>query len=433
MDAVRGYLQQAEWDETAIREESFISTLDDQGNAKKTTPLLPAIQIPSGICPIEHDSFDVGLISSVKDEAFAFLKQCYIERGLSTVFLPRWEEVQASIDETGTYEQTFDELAYGAKIAWRNSNRCLGRNFWQTLNVRDLRHLETESEMFQAILEHIKLGTNNGDLRANISIFKPDGRKIWNDQYFRYAGYRQPDGTILGDPGNVELTDQALKLGWTRGARTRFDYLPLIIQLPNKDPHWIEIPPKLIMEVPLFHPRYQWFEELELKWYGLPAVSNMVLDLGGIQYTAAPFNGFYMSTEIGARNFSDTYRYNMLPTIAKRIGLDCSQNMTLWKDLALIELNIAVLHSYKQRGVRIVDHHTLTDSFMSFAENEHRCGRPVQADREYILPPISASTTPVFTNNFDGNRKLKPNYFYQSDPWDTAIINSGCPFSYAHN
>jgi nitric-oxide synthase len=178
-------------------------------------------------------------------EAEAFLKQCYAERGLMSVFSERFTEVRQAIEQTGTYEQTFDELAYGAKLAWRNSNRCIGRNFWQNLNIRDMRHLETEAEMFQSILEHIKFATNKGDLRATITIFKPDGRRIWSSQYFRYAGYRQPDGSILGDPGNVEFTEQAMQLGW-RGAGTRFDYLPIILQLPGREPQWFEIPPELI-------------------------------------------------------------------------------------------------------------------------------------------------------------------------------------------
>jgi len=58
--------------------------------------------------------------------------------------------------------------------------------------------------------------------------------------------------------------------------------------------------------------RYDWFEDFDLKWYALPAVSNMMLEVGGLQFTAAPFNGWYMSTEIGARNLSDVYRYNLL-------------------------------------------------------------------------------------------------------------------------
>ena len=38
----------------------------------------------------------------------------------------------------------------------------------------------------------------------------------------------------------------------------------------------------------------------------------MIFDCGGLQFTAAPFNGWYMSTEIGARDLCDVQRYNML-------------------------------------------------------------------------------------------------------------------------
>lgn len=420
MKSVRGYLQEAGWSNSFIREELFSSKLNEEGKARAPIPQRPAVQLAGGICPVEHDSFDVAPVGSVMVEAEAFLKQCYVEQGLPQVFLPRWQEVKESIERTGTYEQTSDELAYGAKLAWRNSNRCVGRFFWQNLHVRDMRHLETEEEMFHALVEHIKFATNNGDVRIVSTIFRPDGRYIWNSQLLRYAGYRQPDGTILGDPANAELTEQVLKLGWPGGQRTRFDILPLIIQLPGKEPRWFEIPPEIVLEVPISHPRYKWFEELGLKWYALPAVSNMVFDVGGIQYTVAPYNAFYTGAEIGARNLSDTYRYNMLPTIAKRMELDCSHNMTLWKDAALVELNMAVLHSYKKHGVRIVDHHTMTDYFMRFAENELLCGRPVQADRDFIIPPMSPSTTSVFLE-YPENRKLKPNYFYQPDPWKTTI------------
>lgn len=57
---------------------------------------------------------------------------------------------------------------------------------------------------------------------------------------------------------------------------------------------------------------YEWFEGLGLKWYAVPAVSNMIFDCGGVQFTAAPFNGWYMNTEIGCRNICDTQRLNML-------------------------------------------------------------------------------------------------------------------------
>jgi nitric-oxide synthase, bacterial len=428
MDGVRGYLKQAGWPDSAIREELFSSKLDDEGKATKIATKLPAVKLAGGICPIEHHSFNVEPINSVMEEAEVFLKQCYLEQGLNEVFLPRWQEVKASIEQTGTYEHTYDELSYGARLAWRNSSRCVGRYFWQSLHIRDMRHLETEEEMFQAIVEHIKYGTNNGDLRATMTVFKPDGRRLWNLQLLRYAGYSQPDGTILGDSANIEFTEEALKLGWSSpNPRTNFDYLPLIIQLPGKQPKLFEIPPEIILDVPLSHPRYEWFADLGLQWYALPAVSNMVFDIGGIQYICAPFNGFYMGTEIGGRNFSDSYRYNMLPLMAQKMGLDTSDDSTLWKDSALVELNIAVIYSYKKHGVRLLDHHTMTNYFLKFMEEEKHNERPLYADWSWIVPPISGSTTPVFSMEFE-NRILKPNYFYAPDAWKTTNVTVGCPF-----
>ena len=64
--------------------------------------------------------------------------------------------------------------------------------------------------------------------------------------------------------------------------------------------------------IPTFS-RFPWFKDLGLKWYGVPAVANMRLDCGGINYTGCPFNGWYMGTEVGARDFGDVQRYNMLP------------------------------------------------------------------------------------------------------------------------
>ncbi len=90
----------------------------------------------------------------------------------------------------------------------------LGRNFWRSLQLRDQHHLQTEEEIFQTLIEHIKIATNNGNLRSTITILSPHRKiRIWSSLMLRYAGYRQPDGTILGDPANLELTEQALKLG----------------------------------------------------------------------------------------------------------------------------------------------------------------------------------------------------------------------------
>ena len=39
---------------------------------------------------------------------------------------------------------------------------------------------------------------------------------------------------------------------------------------------------------------YPKLEDLGLKWYAVPVVSNIMLDCGGLQFTASPFNGWYL-------------------------------------------------------------------------------------------------------------------------------------------
>nr|WP_245805929.1 nitric oxide synthase oxygenase [Bacillus alkalicellulosilyticus] len=97
--------------------------------------------------------------------------------------------------EYGKYEHTFDELKHGAKMAWRNSNRCIGRLFWDSLHVVDKRQVETEDDISKSLLEHIKYATNCGKIRSTITVFKPESPdginfRIINHQLLRYAGYK---------------------------------------------------------------------------------------------------------------------------------------------------------------------------------------------------------------------------------------------------
>ena len=43
--------------------------------------------------------------------------------------------MQKEVAACGTYELTETELVYGAKTAWRNSARCIGRIQWSKLQV----------------------------------------------------------------------------------------------------------------------------------------------------------------------------------------------------------------------------------------------------------------------------------------------------------
>ncbi|MED4583590.1 nitric oxide synthase oxygenase [Brevibacillus choshinensis] len=330
----------------------------------------------------------------------------------------RLMEVRKSIAEHGTYEHTSEELRHGAKMAWRNSNRCIGRFFWETLHVFDAREAETEEQMAEALFRHIEYASNGGKIRPTITVFAPneEGKpklRIWNHQLIRYAGYETEYG-VLGDPASFELTKLCESLGW-KGEGTHFDILPLVVQVGERIPRFFEIPHELVIEVPIVHPEIADFDDLHLKWYGVPIVSDMRMEIGGIDYLSAPFNGWYMGTEIGARNFADQQRYNMLPRVAQLMGLDTSREATLWKDKALVELNVAVLHSFKEKGVSIVDHHTASQQFQRFEEREKKKDRAVTGDWMWLIPPISPAATHIFHSSYD-NRMESPNFHYQERP-----------------
>lgn len=53
-----------------------------------------------------------------------------------------------------------------------------------------------------------------------------------------------------------------------------------------------ELPSQYAVRVPIRHPTNDAISALGLQWYAIPAVANMELSVGGITYTAAPFNGW---------------------------------------------------------------------------------------------------------------------------------------------
>ncbi|XP_066492723.1 nitric oxide synthase, inducible [Tiliqua scincoides] len=338
--------------------------------------------------------------------------------------LARLETVNKEIETTGTYDLTGEELIFATKQAWRNAPRCIGRIQWSNLQVFDARSCRTAKEMFEHICRHLEYSTNGGNIRSAITVFpqRTDGKhdfRIWNSQLLRYAGYQMPDGSVVGDPANVEFTQLCIQLGW-KPKHGRFDVVPLILQADGQDPELFELPPELVLEVSMEHPTYEWFKELDLKWYAVPAVSNMLLEVGGLEFTACPFNGWYMGTEIGVRDFCDVQRYNILQEVGRRMGLETRKLSSLWKDKAVIEVNIAVLHSFQKQNVTIMDHHSAAESFMKYMQNEYRIRGGCPADWVWLVPPISGSITPVFHQEML-NYILSPFYYYQVDAWKTHI------------
>jgi len=336
---------------------------------------------------------------------------------------PRVEEVRAQIERYGTYAHTTAELTFGARVAWRNSTRCIGRLYWRSLQVRDRRHVTTAAQLAGEAFAHLRVATNSGRVRPTLTVFAPTtperpGPRIWNEQLIRYAGYRQPDGTVIGDPRYADFTSAVRDLGWPGGPGTPFDVLPLVVQVPGEGPALFDLPRDVVLEVPLSHPRYPWFSELGLRWHAVPAISNMCLEIGGVCYPAAPFNGWYMGTEIGARNLADVHRYDVVPVVARRLGLDTASERSLWRDQVLVELNIAVLHSFDAAGVTMADHHTESHRFLTHLAREERAGRITPADWSWIVPPISGAATPVFHRYYE-NADLRPNYVHHPHTTDT--------------
>ena len=121
---------------------------------------------------------------------------------------------------------------------------------------------------------------------------------------------------------SIEITKTAKSLGWDPGpSLSKFDVLPIIIQVGEKLKMY-SLPELSIKEVVIRHPKYIWLEKIGLKWYAVPIISDMIFATGSENYPASPFNGWYMGTEIRARDLGDENRYNQLPVIAEQLGLD---------------------------------------------------------------------------------------------------------------
>jgi nitric-oxide synthase, bacterial len=392
--------------------------------------LLPNWRRRSPVAPPLATAVDIA-------EAEEFIRGFHAENPGAGDPRERLTQVRAAVRQTGTYEHTFAELQWAARVAWRHSARCSGRDKWRTLRVRDRRTVSDPREVAAETIAHLRAATDGGHVRSWITVFAPDtperqGPRILNPQAIRYAGYRKTAGGITGDPLNVPLTELAASLGW-KGAGTAFDVLPLIVVDPEARLHLVEVPSDAVLEVPITHPDFGWFAGLGLRWYAVPVITDMYLEVGGIRYPCAPFNGWYQaSTEVGVRNLGDPDRYNMLPAVAAGMGLDMSSLATFWLDRAAVELAVAVQHSFRAASVMATDHQTEARRFVQFAETEEASGRPWCADWSWVNPPISASTTPMFHRTYP-DRVLKPGFFRHEDPMTLMTRESdsgppcGCP------
>jgi len=400
------------------------------------SPAFPALQA----CPVAADETEAGLAADLGvlpadgpaagDDSFAVDQVLASARRFITMFHnenqagppdQRLRHVRREIEAMGTYWHTPAELEFGARVAWRNSSRCIGRLYWRSLRVRDRREVTAAADIAAESVAHLREATNGGRIRPVITVFAPDapywpGPRILSSQLIRYAGHQTAGGAVIGDPANADVTRLARALGWPGGRPPgRFDILPLVVQEASALPTLHELPTDAVLEVMIRHPEFGWFADLGLRWYAVPVISDMYLDIGGVCYPAAPFNGWYMGTEIGSRDLGDTGRYDQLPVIAGHLGLSTASDRTLWKDKAVTELNLAVLHSFSTAGVTISDHHTESARFLKHMEREESQGRACPADWTWIVPPAASSATPVFHRYYQDFDQA-PNFYRHPPP-----------------
>src|ERR1700744_3302122 len=106
----------------------------------------------------------------------------------------RMQQVSSEVKAHGSYWHTPEELAFAARVAWRNSSRCIGRLYWRSLRVRDRREISAPGKIADECFRHLREATNAGRIRPAITGFAPDapgrpGPRILNSQLVGYAGH----------------------------------------------------------------------------------------------------------------------------------------------------------------------------------------------------------------------------------------------------
>ena len=88
--------------------------------------------------------------AALSPEVQAFVRRFCEENGVADP-VARWRE----IERAGAWHPTHAELTWGAKVAWRHSVRCVGRLYWEALEVRDLRELNEAQDVYGALRRHL--------------------------------------------------------------------------------------------------------------------------------------------------------------------------------------------------------------------------------------------------------------------------------------
>ena len=198
-------------------------------------------------------------------------------------------------------------------------------------------------------------------------------------------------------------------------------------------------------------------------------MAGNLLEIGGLQFPASPFNGWYNSIEI-VRNFLEEPRYNLLQVqqyfkvhfkfyrtilqflvlnyiflvlnyfslnpsskiLGAEMGLDTSTNISLWKDKVSVEMNYAILHSFQKAGVSIVDQFSASEQFQEHFNNEVRERGGCPADWVWLTPSLSGSLTTLWHQEML-HYHLTPSYERQELMWQNYRYVNIAPHSQDEN
>ena len=244
-------------------------------------------------------------------------------------------------------------------------------------------------EIFHEVVEHLKLATGGVSIQSVMTVFRPHqineiwGMRLFSSQFVRYAGYvDEKSSEILGDTANVDFTNYLIEKNlWSPPVeKSAFDILPIVVKIPgNEIPFVYTLPQDVTHEVHLEHEKYPNVKNLGYKWAAVPAISNIVMNLGGIKYPCCPFNGWFLSTEI-ARNLME--RYHVTEPLARELGMDIEDKMLHPKVSA--ELENMILHSFEKNNFTIVDPTSVGKSFITHCKKERNAGRDCPGQWSWI-------------------------------------------------
>eukprot|EP01051_Picozoa_sp_SAG22_P006089 SAG22_NODE_387_length_11302_cov_333.169597_2_plen_760_part_00 len=375
------------------------------------------------------------------EEARLFIQQFYDECKGWDASHPdvssRFEDIRLQIAAGGDYLQTFEELEFGVRLAWRNAPRCINRIQWKNLQLLDCRMAKTPDEVFECCIDHLRAAYYGGVITSTISVFpqKPPGSRgtrIWNAQLMSFAGYAVdldgsekahlsgPEHDILGDPASLQFTEVCEALGWTPPRnKSPYDLLPIVIECTGYPVAMFELPADIVTIVQITHPRHPELTSVDMRWYHIPALSDFAVDIGGVVYSCAPFNGWYMETEI-CRDLLDVQRYNFTDTIIKALDIDDDSSSFAYDTVQLI-VNQAIMSSFGRLNISIVGHDVCSQGFMKFFRNEMAVRKRCPGDWVWLVPPAGGSMSPVFHQEML-NYQLKPFYCLQPHVWENGNL-----------